>query len=236
MTVTSTTRCSIFIFTTVSSAEFFPHLRKFSQKREWLRGRSRRKEGQPLVLPVCLGFFCTFLSFLCSTFPPFAFSCILLLPSLPPPLPPSVSEQHGNTDVIWLEMAPRHISIPLAFFLMTAVTVDILLTQRHRVRGRSRSGPSYEKTATLPLHLISVKHHNEWEYPAFTWMPAWRGVARQWAPVGDLDCRARWQTQSCCCLAVWQERVSHSPGCHCLFFCSQINKSWIFHDCLLPLR
>lgn len=235
MTVTSTTRCSIFIFTTVSSAEIFP---TWGNSLRSVSGWQGEAGGRRASLSSSL-FVCFFLHF--PLIPLFYLPslCFFLYPSPPLPpssSPPSVSEQHGNTDVIWLEMAPRHISIPLAFSLMTAATVDILLTQRHRVRGRSRSGPSSEKTATLPLHLISVKHHNEWEYPAFTWMPAWRGVARQWAPVGDLDCRARWQTQSCCSLAVWQERVSHSPGCHCLFFCSQINKSWIFHDCLFPLR
>lgn len=136
MMATSTERRSVFIFTTVSSAEFFSPLERIFSEAWGPEREGKKNEGKrgPASHPPSVHL------------PP---SLCFFSPSPPPP-PPLLSERLGNADVIWLAMAPGHVSICLSSFLMTTRRLTFRWRGAKRTRGRSRSLPSEINPATLP--------------------------------------------------------------------------------------
>lgn len=251
MTVTSARHCGIFISTTVSSAEIFPTWENYLGSMRGWEGEMGREAG---LWPSCISLPTLVVSVLLSilTFSPFTLVIFIFLF-----LPPLLLLSSSNTELKqWCDLSPCHSFIFIGYFspsssffffkIQSNVASDTLLTERHRVRDSSWSGPSEENQqhflSTLSRlntgFLKKQKNKNERTKIVSGNNDIHLNVSSAASPDSGLllESGASSRHSRVAYLGVWQERVSHSPGCHCLFFCSQINKSWIFHDCLLSLR
>lgn len=146
MTVTSARHCGIFISTTVSSAEIFPTWENYLGSMRGWEGEMGREAG---LWPSCIPLPTLVVSVLLSllTFSPFALVIFIFLF-----LPPLLSS--SNTELKqWCDLSPCHSFISIGYFfpffvffflIQNNVASDTLLTERHRVRDSSWSGPSEE--------------------------------------------------------------------------------------------